>query len=88
MWIWIAAVVLGLAILVGVAVPLVGRLGGLQRAVLRLQRRQQEALSLQASVAELEQTMLGLQQRAEATQAGLAVIKAGRGEQAGRHVWP
>jgi hypothetical protein len=67
MWIVIGVVVLALVLLVAVTVPVVGRLSGLRRAVLRLQRQ-------------LEQTMLGLQRRAETMQERLAVIQAGRGE--------
>jgi hypothetical protein len=80
MWIVIGVVVLALVLLVAVTVPVVGRLSGLRRAVLRLQRRQEEAMRLQQGAAELEQTMLGLQRRAETMQERLAVIQAGRGE--------
>jgi len=85
MWIVIAAVAVGLIFLVAVTVPVAGRLGGLRRALMRLQRRQREAMRLQAGAAALEQTLQGLEQRAQTTQERLAIIKAGRGEGTGRH---
>ena len=88
MWIVIAAVVLGLIFLVAVTVPLIGRLAGLRRAATRLQLRRQEAMRLQAGTAALEQTLLGLQQRADTMQERLAIIKAGRGGDGGRHAFP
>jgi TolA-binding protein len=88
MWIVIAAVVLGLIILVAVALPVVGRLSGLRRAMVRLQRRQEEATKLQAGAQTLEQTLLGLQQRAEAMRDRIALIKAGHGDGEGRHAVP
>ncbi len=78
-WILIAAVVAGLIILVAVSLPVVGRLSALRRAVLRLQRRQEEAMALQAGAQRLEQSLLGLQRRAATTEERLAVIKAARG---------
>lgn len=80
MWIVIGVVVLSLVLLVAVTVPLVGRLGALQRAMLRLRRRQEEAMRLQQDAAVLQQTMLGLQQGAETMQERLAVVRAARGE--------
>ncbi len=80
MWIVIGVVALALVLLVAVTVPVVGRLSGLRRAMLRLQRRQEEAMRLQQGAAELERTLLGLQRRAETMQERLAVIQAGRGE--------
>jgi hypothetical protein len=88
MWIVIAAVVLGLIVLVAVTVPVVGRLAGLQLAVRRLRRRQQEAMKLQAGAAQLEQTAHALLRRAETVQERLALIGAGNGEPTGRHAWP
>jgi len=88
MWIVIAAVVLGLIVLVAVTVPVVGRLAGLQLALRRLRRRQQEAMKLQAGAAELERTVQALQRRAETMQERLALIRAGQGEPAGRHAFP
>jgi hypothetical protein len=85
MWIVIAAVVAGLIILVAVSLPVVGRLSALRRAVVKLQRRQAEAMALQAGAARLEQTVLEMQQRTETMQERLAVIKAGRGEAGGKH---
>ncbi|MGX6603746.1 hypothetical protein ACWKSP_16610 [Micromonosporaceae bacterium Da 78-11] len=77
MWIWIAVVVVALIALGAVIVPLLGRLGGLQRAAVKLQRRQAEAMKLQEKAAELQQTVLGLQQRAELMQSRLASVKPG-----------
>jgi hypothetical protein len=88
MWIEIAAVVLGLIILVLVTLPLLRRLGTLRRAAVKLERRQSEALALQAGAARLEQTVLQVQKRAETMQEGLAVIKAGRGDGKGKHALP
>jgi TolA-binding protein len=87
MWIVIAAVVLGLIVLVAVALPVVGRLSGLRRAMERLQRRQEDATELQAGAQMLEQTLLGLQQRAETMQDRIALIKAGHGDGDGRHAF-
>ena len=88
MWIVIAAVVLGLIILVAVALPVVGRVSGLHRAMARLQRRQEDAAKLEAGALGLEQTLLGLQQRAETMQDRIALIKAGHGDGDGRRAFP
>ena len=88
MWIVIAAVLAGLIILVVVTLPVLGRLGKLRRAAARLQRRQAEAMALQAGVTRLEQTVLQVQKRAETMQEGIAVIKAGRGAGTGKHALP
>ena len=88
MWIVIAAVVAGLIILVAVSLPVVGRLAGLRRAAVRLQRRQEEAMRLQEGTQVLEQSLQGLQRRTETMQERLAGIKAGRGAGAGKHSWP
>ena len=87
MWIWIGAGVLGLIILALAAAPLLGKLRELQRALGRLQRRQTEAEALQTGAQQLEQTVLGLQSRAETMQERLALIKAGH-DSSGRHAWP
>jgi hypothetical protein len=87
MWIVIAAVVLGLIILVAVSVPVVRRLSGLQRAALRLQRRQAEAMTLQAGAETLEQTVLGLQERAETMQDWIELIRAGHGGAGEKHAF-
>ena len=63
LWIWIAVVVLALIILGAAAAPLPGKLGGLRRAAMRLQRRQAEAMRLLPAAADLEQRVLGLQER-------------------------
>jgi hypothetical protein len=78
-WVWVAVVVVGLIILGSAIMSVVGRLSGLRRAAVKLQRRQQEALKLQEGAAVLEQTVLGLQRRAEVMQDRVAVIQAGLG---------
>ena len=88
MWIVIGAVVAGLIILVAVSLPVVGRLSALQRAAVRLQRRQEEAMALQEGAQRLEHTLLALQRRAETMEERLAVIKAGRGDDVGKHARP
>jgi flagellar biosynthesis/type III secretory pathway M-ring protein FliF/YscJ len=77
MWIWIAAVVFALIVLAFAVVPLLGRLAGLQRAAVKLRRRQAEAMKLQEGAAVLEQTLLGVQQRADTLQERLAAISPG-----------
>ncbi len=74
LWIWIVAVVFALFVLIGAAVPVLRRLGGLRRAAVRLQLRQADAAKLQASAAELEQTLAGVQARAEQMQERLAAL--------------
>ena len=75
LWIWVAVVVLALIVLGAAAAPLLGKLGGLRRAAVKLQGRQAEALRLRQAAATLEQTLLGLQRRAETTQDWLAAIR-------------
>jgi hypothetical protein len=87
MWIWIGAGVLGLIVLLAAAVPLVGKLGELRRAVARVQKRQSEAEALQAHAQQLEQTLLALQGRTETMQERIALIKAGH-DSSGKHAWP
>jgi nitrate/nitrite-specific signal transduction histidine kinase len=74
LWIWIAVVVLALIILIVAALPLLRRLGALQRAAIRLQRRQADAMKLQEAAGELEQTLAGVQARAEEMQERLAAL--------------
>jgi hypothetical protein len=85
LWIVLAAAVVGLIILVAVTMPLLGRLGAFSRALGKLRRGRQDVLKLQAGAAELEQTVLGLQRRAEIAQERVALIKAGQGKPTGRH---
>jgi polyphosphate kinase 2 (PPK2 family) len=86
MWILIAAGVLGLVLLIAVTVPVLSRLSGLRRAVVKLQRRQQEAQALQAGAETLQTTLAGLQQRAETMQERLAIVKAGH-DDTGKHAF-
>jgi len=84
-WIVIAVVVLALVVLVVSVGSVMGRLARLDRAARRLERRQAEAMKLQQHAVVLEETMAGLQQRAEVMQGQVAVIKAGRGASEGKH---
>jgi uncharacterized protein YlxW (UPF0749 family) len=78
LWIWIAAVVVALAALAFAGVKVLGQLGGLRRAAVKLQRRQAEAMKLQQGAAELEQTLAALQQRTEQLQERLADLYTAR----------
>ena len=77
LWVWIAVVVVALVILLSAAVPLLGRLGGMQRAVRRLRLRQEEAGKLQEKAAVLERTVLGVQERADEMQRKIAALSPG-----------
>ena len=79
MWIVVAAVVVGMIVLVAAVAPVLGRLSGLRRAVTRLQRRLADAMRLRAAAAELERSLVALQERADEVQRRVAVIKAARG---------
>ena len=85
MWIVIAVVVVGLIFLVAVTLPVLGRLSTLQRAMVKVQRRQAEAMALQGQVEQLQQTVLEVQRRTGTMQERLELIKAGRGEASGKH---
>ena len=74
-WIVIAAVLLGLLILVVVTLPLLRRLGTLRRATVKLERLQAEAMALQPGVAQMEQTAQAVFLHETMLQ-GLALIKA------------
>jgi hypothetical protein len=63
LWVWIAVVVIAVVILVASAAPLLGKLGGLRRAVSRLRLRQAEALALQEKLLVLQQTVEQVQAR-------------------------
>ena len=84
-WIAIAVVVLALIVLTASVFSVLNRLNGLERAARRLERRQVEAMRLQQHAVVLEETVAGLQQRAEVMQGQLAVIKAGGGASDGKH---
>jgi biopolymer transport protein ExbB/TolQ len=84
-WIVIAVVVLALIILVTTVFSVLNRLNRLDRAARGLQRRQAEAMKLQQDAVVLEDSVAGLQRRAEIMQAQLAIIKAGRGASDGKH---
>jgi hypothetical protein len=79
MWLVLAAVLLGLVILVLAVLPLLSRLGPLRRAALRLQERQAEAESLRAASLGLQQELETLRLKTEITQERLVLIKLNRG---------
>jgi hypothetical protein len=79
LWVWVAVAVVGVVILGSAVAPLIGRLGGMHRAALRLQRRQAEATKLEAKAAVLQQNVLEVQQRAEAIQRKIATLAPGSG---------
>jgi large-conductance mechanosensitive channel len=84
-WIVLGVVLLALVILAASVFAVLDRLNGLERAARRLQRRQTEAMKLQQDAVVLEETVVGLQRRAETMQGQLAVIKAGHGSPDGKH---
>ncbi|HET6483047.1 MAG TPA: hypothetical protein VFG35_23835 [Actinoplanes sp.] len=65
MWSWIAVVVVAVVVMGAVGVRLLGRLDGLRRAAVRLRRRQAEAAELRENALVLQETLLGVRQRAE-----------------------
>jgi hypothetical protein len=77
-WIVIAVVVLALLVLVLAVLPVLGRLNTLQRALRRLQLRQEEAMRLQEGAAVLEASVAALQQRAEFAQEQMTAIRGGQ----------
>jgi biopolymer transport protein ExbB/TolQ len=85
MWIVIGVVVLGLIFLVAVTLPVLGKVSTLQRAMVKVQRRQAEAMALQEPVEQLQRTVLEVQERTTTMQERIDLIKAGRGESTGKH---
>ncbi|GAA2594376.1 hypothetical protein GCM10010435_86720 [Winogradskya consettensis] len=85
LWIVVAVVVLALIILGASVLSVMGRLSGLDRALRRLLLRQEQATRLQQGAEELQEKIEGLQKRAELAQEQVAVIKAGRGADNGKH---
>ncbi|MEU4692805.1 hypothetical protein [Actinoplanes sp. NPDC023714] len=79
MWVWIAVGAIALIVLGTAAARLLGRLPELRRAAGKLQRRQQDAMKLQAAAEELQRTVLATQQRAERAQDAVTQIKANLG---------
>jgi Sec-independent protein translocase protein TatA len=63
--VWLAVVVFALILLGAAAVRLLGRLGGLRRAVGGLQRRRAEAVKLQESLARLQERAAAMAPPAE-----------------------
>ena len=64
LWIWIAVVVVAVVIMGIAAWQLLGRLGSLGRAAVKLQHRQDEVRALQSVAEELQQTVANLEKRA------------------------
>jgi len=60
-WILLGGFVLGVIVLVLAALPLVGRLSTLRRALRRLQLRAEEAQALQVNAEELQQRLEALE---------------------------
>jgi hypothetical protein len=79
LWVVIAAVLVGLLVLVLSAGALVGRLRPLHRAAMTLLRRQAEVEQLQAAALTLAQEAETLRLKAEITQERLALIKVKSG---------
>ena len=79
LWVVIAAVLVGLLVLVFSASAVVRRLGPLRRAATGLLRRQAEAEKLQAAAFTLAQEAETLRLKAEITQERLALIKVKSG---------
>jgi hypothetical protein len=79
LWVVIAAVLVGLLVLVMAAGSLAGRLRPLRRAATALLRRQAEAEKLQAAAFTLAQEAETLRLKAEITQERLALIKVKSG---------
>jgi hypothetical protein len=79
LWVVIAAVLVGLLVLVVALASLAGRLRPLRRAATRLLRRQAEVEKVQAAALTLAQEAETLRLKAEITQERLALIKVKSG---------
>jgi hypothetical protein len=64
LWVWIAVVVVALIIMGVAAGRVLGRLGALSRAAVKLQHRRAEAMALRAVAEDLQQTVAELERRA------------------------
>lgn len=78
-WIVLATVLLGLAILALAGWSVRARMPEFERAVRRLQRRQDAVTRLRRSAEALQERLLALQRQAEAAQRQVTVIQAKRG---------
>jgi hypothetical protein len=78
-WIVAGGFVFGLVLLVLAVLPVLRRLSGLKRAVLRAQQRAAQAQRLQASVEQLQQRVAEVAARAAATLPAGVATQAGRG---------
>jgi hypothetical protein len=76
-WIVVALLVLAVLVLVLAVMPVLGRLKTLERAVRKLQLRQEEAMRLQEGAATLEASVAALQHRAEFAQEQMTAIRGG-----------
>jgi hypothetical protein len=79
LWVVLAAVLVGLLVLVLSAASLMGRLGPLRRAAMTLLRRQAEVENLRSAALSLAQEADTLRLKAEITQERLALIKVKSG---------
>lgn len=79
LWVVIAAVLVGLLVLILAAGALVGRLRPLRRAAMTVLRRQAEVEKLQAAAFTLAQEAETLRLKTEITQERLALIKVKSG---------
>ncbi|MFV2101523.1 hypothetical protein [Micromonospora sp. LOL_024] len=79
-WIVLALVLVPLVVLALTVRPVLARLPELRRAVVKLQRRADEAASLGVAAESLEQRAEGLQSRLETTRQRLVLIRSRRGD--------
>jgi hypothetical protein len=79
-WISLGGVGLGLVLLVLVVLPVLRRLAGLRRAMVRAQQRAAQVQGLQASVEALQERLAEVAERAAAARPGAVVTSRGRGD--------
>lgn len=85
MWIALALIGLALLVLLLVARAVLGRLPRLHRAVRRMQLREEQVLRLQDRALTLQETVAGLEQRGLVAQQRLAARSGGGGHQPPAH---
>jgi hypothetical protein len=78
-WIAWGLVLLGLVVLLLASLPVIGRLGPLRRAALRMRRHHARIESLQGAALTLQERVEPLLSQVETAQRRLAVIQAKRG---------
>jgi outer membrane murein-binding lipoprotein Lpp len=79
-WISLGGVGLGLVLLVLVVLPVLRRLAGLRRAMIRAEQRAAQVQGLQASVEALQERLAEVAERAAAARPGVVVTPPGRGD--------